>query len=132
MDGIHDLGGREGYGPIDVNEPPEPFHAPWEARVLGIVRAFTRPAHWSIDWFRHVRECIGPADYLTRAYYDQWPRYHRALTDVVADMSPETLALRPAPDGWPLWATVAHTAGTRVYWLCGELGEPGAETTPFP
>ena len=22
MDGIHDLGGREGYGPIDVGEPP--------------------------------------------------------------------------------------------------------------
>ena len=44
MDGIHDLGGREGYGPIDVGEPPEPFHAPWEARLLGIVRAFTRPA----------------------------------------------------------------------------------------
>jgi hypothetical protein len=67
-----------------------------------------------------------------RAFYDQWPRYERALTDVVAGMSAETLALRPAPDGWPIWATVAHTAGTRVYWLCGELGEPGAEATPFP
>ena len=79
MDGIHDLGGRQGYGPIDVNEPPEPFHAPWEARVLGIVRAFTRPAHWSIDWFRHVRECIEPADYLTRPYYDQWLQTYAAM-----------------------------------------------------
>ena len=54
MDGIHDLGGRQGYGPIDVNEPPEPFHAPWEARLFGITRAFTRPAMFSIapsaDW----------------------------------------------------------------------------------
>ena len=79
MDGIHDLGGKEGYGPIDVHEPPEPFHAPWEARVLGIVRAFTRPAHWSIDWFRHVRECIEPADYLTRPYYDQWLQTYAAM-----------------------------------------------------
>ena len=79
MDGIHDLGGRQGYGPIDVNESPEPFHAPWEARVLGIVRAFTRPAHWSIDWFRHVRECIEPADYLTRPYYDQWLQTYAAM-----------------------------------------------------
>jgi hypothetical protein len=47
-------------------------------------------------------------------------------------MSADTLSLQPAPDGWPIWATVAHTAGTRVYWLCGELGEPGADTTPFP
>jgi nitrile hydratase len=79
MDGIHDLGGKEGYGPIDVGEPPEPFHAPWEARMLGIVRAFTRPAHWSIDWFRHVRECIEPADYLTRPYYDQWLQTYAAM-----------------------------------------------------
>lgn len=79
MDGIHDLGGRQGHGPIDVGEPPEPFHAPWEGRVLGIVRAFTRPYPWSIDWFRHVRECIEPADYLTRPYYDQWLQTYAAM-----------------------------------------------------
>jgi len=79
MDGIHDLGGRQGYGPIDVDEPPEPFHEPWEARLLGIVRAFTRPGNWSIDWFRHVRECIEPADYLTRPYYDQWLQTYAAM-----------------------------------------------------
>jgi uncharacterized damage-inducible protein DinB len=32
---------------------------------------------------------------------------------------------------WPIWATAAHMAGTRVYWLCVVLGEPGAERTPF-
>jgi nitrile hydratase len=79
MDGIHDLGGRDGYGPIDVHEPPEPFHAPWEARMLGIVRALTRPVPWSIDWFRHVRECIEPTDYLTRPYYDQWLQTYAAM-----------------------------------------------------
>ncbi len=46
-------------------------------------------------------------------------------------MSDEQLAIRPAPDGWPIWATVGHTASGRIYWLCGVLGEPGAETTPF-
>jgi hypothetical protein len=39
--------------------------------------------------------------------------------------------VRPAPDLWPVWATVGHTTGAHVYWLCGVLGEPGAETTPF-
>ncbi len=47
-------------------------------------------------------------------------------------MSDAQLAIRPAPDGWPIWATVGHTAGVRVYWLCGVVGEPGAEATPFP
>jgi len=79
MDGIHDLGGREGFGPIDVGEPEEPFHAPWEARMLGIVRAMSRPVPWSIDWFRHVREQIDPADYLTRPYYDQWLQTYAAM-----------------------------------------------------
>jgi nitrile hydratase len=79
MDGIHDLGGRQGFGPIDVGEPEEPFHAPWEARLFGIVRSFTRPASWSIDWFRHVRELIEPADYLTRPYYDQWLQTYAAM-----------------------------------------------------
>lgn len=101
MDGIHDLGGRQGYGPIDVNEPPEPFHAPWEARVLGIVRAFTRPATFSIDWFRHVRECIDPADYLTRPYYDQWLQTYAAMMVDAGAATVEELATgrsaRPIP-----------------------------------
>ena len=66
-----------------------------------------------------------------RLFYDRWPQYDRRLTDVVRSMSDEHLAIRPAPTGWPIWATVAHTAGGRVYWLCGVLGEPGAEATPF-
>ena len=72
MDGIHDLGGREGFGPIDVHESEEPFHAPWEPRVLGIVRAITRPLDWNLDWFRHCRELIDPLEYLNASYYDQW------------------------------------------------------------
>jgi uncharacterized damage-inducible protein DinB len=66
-----------------------------------------------------------------RPFYDRWPTYNRRLVDVVRAMSAEQLAVRPASDRWPVWATVGHTAGVRVYWLCGILGEPGAETTPF-
>jgi nitrile hydratase subunit beta len=79
MDGIHDLGGRQGFGPIDVNEPEEPFHQDWEARALGIIRSFTKPVPWSLDWFRHVRELIEPTDYLTRPYYDQWLQSYEAM-----------------------------------------------------
>jgi nitrile hydratase beta subunit len=79
MDGIHDLGGRQGFGPVDVSEPEEPFHAPWEARVWGAVRAMTRPTDWSVDWFRNCRELIEPVDYLTRPYYDQWAQAYSAM-----------------------------------------------------
>ena len=43
MDGIHDLGGREGFGAVEVDESDEQFHAPWEARVRGLVNAVGYP-----------------------------------------------------------------------------------------
>jgi len=71
MDGVHDLGGKEGFGPIDVNEPEVPFHHPWEGRMWAIENLTAAP-DWTIDWWRHVRELIEPVDYLTRRYFDQW------------------------------------------------------------
>jgi uncharacterized damage-inducible protein DinB len=67
-----------------------------------------------------------------RRFYDGWQTYNAQLVDVVRGMTMDQLQLRPAPDRWPMWATIAHTAGVRVYWLCSIFGEPGAETTPFP
>jgi uncharacterized damage-inducible protein DinB len=67
-----------------------------------------------------------------RAFYDRWPQYNRRLTEVVGAMTDEQLAIRPARDLWPIWATVGHDAAARVYWLCTVVGEPGAETTPWP
>lgn len=31
----------------------------------------------------------------------------------------------------PVWAILGHLAGSRVYWLCGILKQPGLESTPF-
>ena len=64
-------------------------------------------------------------------FYDGWQHYNRYLTDGIRSLTPEQLAIRPGPDAMPIWATVAHTAGPRVYWLCHVLGEPGADTPPF-
>ena len=66
-----------------------------------------------------------------RPAYSLWPKYNRRLRDAVAGMTEEHLAIRPAPERWPLWATVGHTACQRVFWLCDFAGEPGAETTRF-
>jgi uncharacterized damage-inducible protein DinB len=69
---------------------------------------------------------------LVRLAYDRWPQYNRRLVEVVRPMTADQLAIRSAPDRMPIWAVAAHTAFVRVYWLCAVLGEPGAETTPFP
>ena len=67
-----------------------------------------------------------------RRFYDRWPQYNRRLSEVVGAMTDEQLAIRPSPDTLPIWATVWHTAAMRTYWLCGVVGEPGAESTPWP
>lgn len=69
---------------------------------------------------------------LLRLAYDRWPQYNRRLIEVVRPMTADQLSIRSAPDRMPIWAVVGHTAFMRVYWLCGVLGEPGADTTPFP
>jgi nitrile hydratase subunit beta len=72
MDGVHDLGGREGFGPIVDKHDEKPFHAEWEMRAFGMKVAAAQSSTWTIDWFRYCRELTGPVDYLTRPYYDQW------------------------------------------------------------
>ena len=117
MDGIHDLGGKQGYGPVDVNEPDEPFNADWEARVLGIVRAMSRPPDWSIDWFRHCRELIDPVDYLSRPYYDQWLQTYAAMLVNSAIATVDELATgksRPPPPGLPAPMAAAEVGAAQM------------------
>src|SRR5436305_15200949 len=72
MNGAHDLGGMHGVGPINA-EPAEPvFHAEWERRVFGLVRAGGAVGQWSGDMARHARERQHPVDYLRHTYYENW------------------------------------------------------------
>jgi uncharacterized damage-inducible protein DinB len=64
-------------------------------------------------------------------FYERWGQYNGRLVDAIRGLSDEQLKLRAAADKWPMWAIAAHTAGGRVYWLCGVFKERGAETTPF-
>ncbi len=72
MNGIHDMGGMDGFGPVEpeANEPA--FHAPWEGRVLAMSRAFGTLRLWNIDQSRFVIERMSPAEYLISSYYRKW------------------------------------------------------------
>ena len=72
MDGVHDLGGREGFGPIKGKHDGQMIHADWEIRDFAIKQSAAAGQSWTIDWFRYCRELADPVDYLTRPYYDQW------------------------------------------------------------
>ena len=68
----------------------------------------------------------------TASVFPDWPQYARRLGDAVSGLDAASLALRAGPEHAPIWALAAHVAGTRVFWLCGIFGRPGAERTPFP
>jgi uncharacterized damage-inducible protein DinB len=63
--------------------------------------------------------------------YPDWPQYAARIRDAVVDLTADQLALRAGPEHGQIWQLAAHSAGTRVFWLCGIFGEPGADTTPF-
>src|SRR5262249_36405104 len=72
MDGIHDLGGLDGFGPVDV-EPDEPaFHEDWERRVFRLNMAAGMGVRPSGGAFRHSIERMDPAHYLSSSYYEHW------------------------------------------------------------
>jgi nitrile hydratase beta subunit len=72
MNGVHDMGGMHGMGPIQPEHEEPVFHARWEGRVFAMVRAMGAWGKWNIDASRYQRELIPPADYLRMSYYEKW------------------------------------------------------------
>lgn len=72
MNGVHDMGGMHGLGPVEAEKDEPVFHADWEAKALALTLAMGAWGKWNIDASRHQRELIpGPA-YLRMSYYEKW------------------------------------------------------------
>jgi hypothetical protein len=69
---IHDVGGMEGFGPVDPTDDGQPFHADWEARVYALNVALLRRGVYQLDELRDAIERIEPAAYLESSYYQRW------------------------------------------------------------
>ena len=72
MDGIHDMGGMDGFGKVEPEPNEPPFHAPWEGRVMALARAMGYAGAWHIDHARFAQERLPPQVYLTSSYYQRW------------------------------------------------------------
>jgi nitrile hydratase len=73
VDGIHDLGGRQGFGPVVVEHDEPTFHAPWERHARAITYAAIGNApNASTSLFRHAIERMEPVHYLSSTYYEHW------------------------------------------------------------
>jgi nitrile hydratase len=130
MNGIHDMGGMDGFGPVqpEPNEPP--FHTKWEGRALALNRAMSYAKVWNIDKSRAAIEEMAPRDYLTMTYYEKWAlRLEKLLLEyglVGADEIAAGHSLRP---GKPLPRTLPAADVPKAL-SRGSYGRP-TNTTPL-
>jgi nitrile hydratase len=72
MNGVHDMGGMHGMGPVEIEKNEPVFHAEWERRAFAITLASGYRGKWNIDMGRYSRERMPPAAYLAATYYERW------------------------------------------------------------
>ena len=72
MNGIHDMGGMHGMGPIQYEKNEPVFHERWETRTYALTRALRFGGKWGLDASRYALEQIPPAEYLRMSYYEKW------------------------------------------------------------
>lgn len=69
---VHDLGGSEGFGRIEVEPGESPFHADWERRVFGMTATFMVQGRANGSELRHAIERMDPDWYLGSSYFEHW------------------------------------------------------------
>jgi nitrile hydratase subunit beta len=100
VDGVHDLGGMEGFGAVEV-DPEEPtFREPWEARTFAVTGGALVAGGFSTPMFRHAIERMDPGHYLTSSYYEHWLTAVATLLVEAGTIAPTELDARAG--GFPL------------------------------
>ena len=98
MNGVHDMGGMHGLGPIAPERDEPVFHEPWEASALALTLAAGAWRRWTLDASRHERELIPGPQYLAMSYYEKWVTALESLLAASGLVTREELASgRPAP-----------------------------------
>jgi hypothetical protein len=66
MNGVHDMGGMDGFGKVEPEADEPTFHEKWEGRVMAMVRAMGAAGAFNIDTSRFYRETLPPHIYLAQ------------------------------------------------------------------
>ncbi len=72
MNGAHDMGGMDGFGPVEPEADEPVFHDDWERRAFALTVAMGFYGRWNIDASRYARENREPLGYLRDSYYERW------------------------------------------------------------
>lgn len=82
MGRINDIGGMQGFAPLEQESGEPAFHADWEAHVFALQQALLSRGVYNLDEFRDAIERIPPQEYLASSYYELW---FRAITMLLAE-----------------------------------------------
>jgi hypothetical protein len=82
MSRINDVGGMQGFPPVEQEADEPAFHADWEAHVFALNRALIGRGVYNLDEFRDAIERMPPQEYLASSYYEKW---FRAITTLLAE-----------------------------------------------
>jgi nitrile hydratase len=82
MSRINDVGGMQGFPPIEQELDEPPFHADWEAHVFAMNSALIGKGVYNLDEFRDAVERLPPQEYLASSYYERW---FRAITTLLVE-----------------------------------------------
>jgi nitrile hydratase len=137
MNGIHDLGGMDNFGPVLVEQNEPVFHHDWERTMFSLAIALLGAQYFKVDEVRRATEWIPPLVYLRMSYYEGWlraliallgekklvseeelSRGHALHKDPAAQALPKEMALyamnNPLPTSVPLDTKPRFKPGDRV------------------
>jgi nitrile hydratase subunit beta len=69
MDGLHDLGGKQGFGRVIYPWPPH--DETWEPTVRALSACALRNHIYNMDEMRHAIERMAPRHYMSAAYFER-------------------------------------------------------------
>jgi nitrile hydratase subunit beta len=72
VDGVHDLGGLDGFGPVEHEVAEPAFAEDWERRVFRFMIGSLGSLAINGGMFRHSIERMDPAHYLSSPYFEHW------------------------------------------------------------
>ena len=106
MNGVHDMGGMMGFGPVIVEENEPKFHDEWERRVFATSMLGLGEKLGGVDAFRHAIERMGAANYLQTTYYEHWLT---AMETLIAERGLADMPVNPEPIPAEVIDTVVKT-----------------------
>ncbi len=71
MDGVHDLGGKQGFGAVGHGPQAKVFHSDWEKRINALYAIAVRQGIFNMDEYRHAIERMEPRHYMCASYYER-------------------------------------------------------------